>query len=275
MEITLDQYIVNPMGIKNSVYSNKEMYRQLYVEKLDKILVREVGNVKYSLFYDKDGSYYILMKIPSEVLKDFYYDTVIMFYTNDETIRLQRTLKNYFVKFYSNDPSFVYTFAHAMLKNDLFIRDLVPRMSKEAVQKVAAQKNPKSEVGYVKSLYFEYLLITNYNLLQKIKFESEGKPYDKKSFLALITHADIKVQDRQVKGEELGKQKRLEKEKAKRDKIHNDNFNRTVSHRINGPNTNNDLMIKKTRTTSIIGRSTIDHNISIKKTKITSKIKNK
>ena len=46
MKMTYDQYIVNPMGIKNSVYSNRELYRNMYKEILNKVLLREVGRVK-------------------------------------------------------------------------------------------------------------------------------------------------------------------------------------------------------------------------------------
>jgi hypothetical protein len=227
MEMTFDDYIVNPMGIKNSVYSNRELYRQLYTDKLNKILVREVGKVSYTLYMDKiQDTYYILMRVPSEVIEKFYYDTVIMFYTDNPDLKLKRSLKDYYVKFYSNDPSFVYTFAHAMLENDLFIRDLVPRMSKEAVTKVATEKNPKNEIGYVKSLYFTYLLMKKDNLFEKIIYESQAEPYSKKKILETVTHADIKVKDRQEKGQELEKKKRIDSEKEKAKK----NENRTLTH---------------------------------------------
>ena len=36
--MTFDQYIQNAMGIKNAVISNREMYRTMYTEKLNKIL---------------------------------------------------------------------------------------------------------------------------------------------------------------------------------------------------------------------------------------------
>lgn len=261
MDMTFDQYIANPMGIKNAVYSNKEMYRQLYTDKLNKILVREIGKVKYTLYRDKDNTYYVLMKVPSEVIANFYYDTVVMFYTNDETIKMKKTLKDYYVKFYSNDPSFVYTFAHAMLENDLFIRDLVPRMSKEAIKKVATQRNPKNEVGYVKSLYFTYLLMNNYNLFQKIIFESEGEKYDKKRLLSIIEHADIKVEQRKIKEQELNKKKKIEKQQQKTEQIEKDK-NRIISNPVK--NTNNINRVNKTK---LVSKTNVVKKIS--------KIKNK
>ena len=218
MKMTFEQYINNPMGIKNAVFSSREMYRNLYTEKLNTILVREVGKVKYKLYKSKKKDrYYVYMKIPSEVIANFYYDTVIEFYTSHSGIGISKTLKDYYVKFYSNDPSFVYTFAHAMLKNDLFIKELVPRMSKQAVKQVAKEKNPKSEVGYVKSIYFTYLLMKNYGLFNKDVFENEAIDFDIKDLLNMIEHADIKVQARQDAQKEMNKSKKIQKNKERED----------------------------------------------------------
>lgn len=208
--MTFDQYIVNPMGVKNSVFSNREMYRNLYTEKLDKILVREVGKVNYTLYKSK-GEYYVHLKIPSEVIEKFYYDVVIHFYTDKIEAESSRSLKDYYVKFYSNDPSFVYTFAYAMLSNDMFIRDLVPRMSKEAVKKAATERNPKNEVGYVKSIYFAYLVMKNYSLFEKINYETYGTVYTKRNLLNEIEHADDKISKRQEEATKKSKKKKKEK----------------------------------------------------------------
>ena len=52
--MTFDEYIQNPMGKENAVISNRNMYRILYSEKLDKILVREAGNIVYKLYKEKN-----------------------------------------------------------------------------------------------------------------------------------------------------------------------------------------------------------------------------
>lgn len=213
MKMTFDQYISNPMGVKSAVISNREMYRELYTNKLDKILVREIGVVDYKLYYDKQN-YYIHFKIPSEIIEAFYYDTVIMFYPIDKSLIPSTSLKKYGVKFFSNDPSFMFTFAHAFLKNDLFIKDLVPRMSKQAVKKAAIEKNPKNQVGYVKSIYFAYLLTTRYRLFDKFQYKTYGKKYNKLVLLKNIEHSEIKYEDRQKAGVELTKKKKKEKEKS-------------------------------------------------------------
>ena len=58
-------YINNPSN-GATVVTNRDMYRKMYKEKFDKILLRENGRIKYSVFHNKkNDSYYIYLKIPS------------------------------------------------------------------------------------------------------------------------------------------------------------------------------------------------------------------
>lgn len=211
MEMTYDQYIQNPMGIANAVFSNRDMYRNLYMSKLDKLLVREMGKIDYTLYVD-NKKYYVYIKIPSEVIEKFYYDVVIEFSEPKDKSLIDSTLKNYNVKFYSNDPSFVYTFAHAFIKNKLFIKELEGVMSKEAIRKVAVEKNPSNQVGYVKSLYFAYLILKKENVFNKKKFIL-AKQINWKSLQKSITPAETKIAQRQDAAKELAaKNKRAKAE---------------------------------------------------------------
>lgn len=198
MDITFNEYIRNPMAKNNMVFSNRHIYANLYKDKLDKILTREVGKIKYQLYTDeKSGDYYCYLLIPSEVVEKFYYDVVIRFYTNDPKVSNSSVLTNYKVQFFSNDPSFVFTFAHAMHKNKLFIEDLKPVMSKEALKKLASQRNPKDEIGYVKSIYFAYLIMIRYGLFDKAQYKTYAKKYNPKELIKQIVPADLKIQQRQ------------------------------------------------------------------------------
>lgn len=210
MKYSYGQYINNPLGEKNSVITNRGMYYTMYKEKLDKILLREGGKVKYTLYKSKD-KYYIHFKIPSEVVNNFYYDTVIEFYTDDPIKEKVTNLRDYYVRFYSNDPSFVYTFAHAFIKNDLFIKDLESKMTKESRKHVAVEKNPGNLVGYVKSLFFAYILIGDYSLFSKAAFNN-ALPYNKSKLLKEIENAKDKIKARQEEQEKIVKQKRKERE---------------------------------------------------------------
>jgi len=217
MEMTFEDYIKNPMGRQNAVFSKREMFHKHYVDILDKILVREGGKLDYVL-YNNGDRYLIHFKIPSEVIEKFYYDTVIEFYPKEDLTKNHDSLNNYFVNFYSNDPSFVYTFAHAFIENDIFIKDLVSKMSNEAVKQVAKVKNPKNIVGYVKSIYFAYLIMKNRGLFKKQYFKTYGVNYNKKDLLNRIEHASVKVEKRKEAGELKNKKKKIEATKATNNK---------------------------------------------------------
>ena len=249
--MTYEQYIQNPMGIANAVISNRNMYRELYMNKLDKILVREMGKVDYTLFKSK-SKYYVYIKIPSEVIEQFYYDVVVEFIEPEDKSLIDSTLKNYDVKFYSNDPSFVFTFAHAFLKNNMFIEELKPVMSKQAIQKVASEKNPSDQVGYVKSLYFAYLILKKDNVFVKAKFAT-AKDINWKGLMGSITPADLKISQRQDAAKEKSNKNKRVKKQLDREK--KDTVKRDIPMASNN--------VQKTATTKSVG--------STKKIKTTKK----
>lgn len=245
MKMSFDDYISNPMGKKNAVLSNRDMFRQMYTQKLDTLLVREGGKVNYTLYYNKSkDEYYIHFKMPSEQVKDVYYDTVIQFYTDQQQAELSTSLRGYYVRFYSNDPSFVYTFAHAMKANDMLIKDLESRMSKMALKQVAVDKNPKDEVGYVKSIFFAYLLMKNYNLFSKTLYKS-GERYSAGTLKSRVDHADDKIIESQNKLAEERKRKKLEKKQTK-----------VVKDELEDIDSINSKLVRKTKTTPKVKTTT-------------------
>ena len=258
--ITYDDYIKNPMSKENAVFSHREMYAGMYKDKLNKIMVRENGEVKYFLYTSSD-KYYVYIKIPSEIVPEFYYDVVIEFSPNST---ISRSIKDYNVKCYSNDPSFVFTFAHAFIENGLFINELQPKMSKEAISNVAKEKNPSNQVGYVKSLYFAYLIMKDRGLFDKIKFESEASPLNLRDLLSKIEDADIKVSKRTEAGANLKKNKNTKK--PTNDKERNSNLNSPFREK----NTKQNLDIKTTSVVSL--KNNMKKNISQTKKTINKNI---
>lgn len=203
MDMTFQQYIDNPMGKRNAVFSQRDLYRAMYVEKFDKLLLREAGKIDYTLYIDKKKDRYAIhIKIPSETVKDFYYDAVILFYTNDAAVHASPNLQGYNVKFFSNDPAFVFTYLRVFLKHDLFLEDLKPKASKMALTKDPKEKNPYEVPGYSKILYFAFIYMKAKNLFAKHMYQSYGVPYDPKVLIQRVEHTDKKIADRQRLGEE-------------------------------------------------------------------------
>ena len=235
--MSFDKYIDNPSG-GATVITNRNMYKNMYKSKFDNVLLRESGNIEYKIYYANDGqdSYYIYMKIPSEVIEKFYYDVVIRLFTTENKKKSNVNLREYAVEFYSNDPAFVYTFAHAFSKNHLFIKDLESKMSKTALRDVAKVKNPKDNIWYVKSLYFAYLTMERYHLFNRSILKQNAAKYNKRELLSKITHATEKVEARQEA------QVKLDKEKSKTKKIERKD---------------KDLLSKHTKTSGIVKTSKV------------------
>lgn len=261
MKMTFDEYIQNPQGRKNAVFSQREMFRELYAKKLDALMVRENGKIDYKLYILKD-LYYIHFKIPSETVEKFYYDVVIKFIPNGDSHN-RKDLKDYHFECYSNDPSFVFTFAHSFIKNELFISELKDKMSKEAIKKNADERNPDNIVGYVKSLYFAYLVMRRHSLFDKILFTTYAtKIHNVKDFINNIEEASTKINKRIEEAQKIEKSKRIQKNKdnkiidnSRRTNIVNDMITKTVGRvgTINSINNSNGN-IKETRRAKKIKR---------------------
>lgn len=211
MEMTFQQYIDNPLGKKNAVFSQRDLFRTLYTDKFDKILLREAGNIKYTLYQDKKHDRYVAhIKVPSETVNKFYYDAVIYFYTDDPAAHASGNLNDYKVKFFSNDPAFVFTYLRVFLKNDLFFEDMKPKSSKLALTKDPKEKNPYEIPGYSKILYFAFLYMKSRNLFNKSWYTEYAKDYSATELLKHVDHTDKKIADRQELGEKVAKEKARE-----------------------------------------------------------------
>ena len=221
MKMTFEQFIDNPLGRNSAVLTiaARQTIMDSYAKKWDVILLRENGNINYFLYYDqKHNAYYAHFKIPSETVKKFYYDVVIKFTADARVGEGGRDLFKYSVQFYSNDPSFVYTYAYVFKKNDMFIDELTDRMSKDALRKAPKVRNPHQNTGYVKTLVFAYLYMKAKKLNDKTRFITASSSYTRGHLSGNIENADIKIKNRQEKNveSEVPERKRNEiPEKAK------------------------------------------------------------
>lgn len=259
MEMTFRQYIDNPMGRRNAAFSQRDMYRALYTDKYDKLFLREAGKINFALYVDEKNDRYIAhIKIPSETVKNFYYDAVIMFYATDAVPKSSSSLQDYYVKFFSNDPAFVFTYLRVFLKNDLFFEDLKPKSSKLALTKDPKITNPYEVPGYCKVLYFAYLFMKSKNLFAKSVYTAYAMPYNKKMLVDSVEHTDTKIARRQELGEKVRKQ---ESKERKENASKNDN---TQPRTVVSPSGN----IRMTKTTgNVRNTNTVKRSGTVKTTK--------
>ena len=258
MEMSFQQYIDNPLGKRNAVFSQRDLFKNLYTEKFDKLILREAGKINFTLYMDKNKDTYVAhIKIPSETVENFYYDAVIYFYSTDAEVKSSNTLQNYFVKFFSNDPAFVFTYLRVFLKNNLFFEDLKTKASKLALKEDPKIKNPYEVPGYSKILYFAYLFMKSRNLFSKFIYESYAKPYNKKELLKNIEDTDLKISKRQDLGDKQRKTLAEEKKKEKKEKNNERreeilNSNKRIKKASSIKTISNTKSVKETNKTKVI-----------------------
>lgn len=207
-----EQYIANPYGKGSANVSApvRELMKSRYKYKFDNLMLREKGKMDFRLFYNsKDNTYWIYVKIPSELVKGFYYDTIIKFYAGADVKAGGGDLFKYNAKFYSNDPAFVYTYAYVFNQKELFIEELTFKMSQVALKQAPTEKNPTNSVGYVKSLYFVYLLMQNRTLNKIDNFRKQSEQFDPKFFKENVMPADEKIVAREEAGRGVSQRKKI------------------------------------------------------------------
>jgi hypothetical protein len=221
MSITFDQYIANPMQKQGAVFSAiaREAQRKDYTTRFNNILLRENGRINFYLYKNKErNEYYIHIKIPSEPIKKFYYDVVLKFYADSSVKDLGRSLNKFNVQFFSNDPAFVFTFAYVFNKNNLLVKELQSKMSTKAIKTAAKEKNPENIIGYVKSLFFAYLFMSNRGLFSILQW-NDAEDFDKEKLLSRVTDADTMIDKRQAEGKKLDRHKKLVLDKQTTDTL--------------------------------------------------------
>ena len=255
--MTLEEYIANPMGKNNATFTPlmRESVKKSYKAKFDNVMLRENGKIGYYLYKDnKNNAYYIHLKIPSEVIENFYYDVVFKFFTSsDQDTGGGKNLEKYQVQFFSNDPAFVYFHAHTYMENGLFLNELAARMSKEAIKRKATQTNPNDSVGYVKSIYFAYIYMKERGFLKTISYLS-AQPFDKYLLASMVMHADLKIELREAEEKKRDKKKKIVVDKALARQINKFDLSDKARSRI-VTTTSKTASIKKTKAINSTSKS--------------------
>lgn len=237
--MTFDEWISNPQGKGSAVMPNRIMYQNMYTNQWDTIRLRENGLIMYHLYKDNED-YYVHFKIPSGINEHFYYDTVIRFYppSGDKKCTMERTIRNYQFQCYSNDPAFVFTYAYAYKSHKLLVKDLYDKMSPLALKEPAKVRNPKNEIGYVKSVYFAYIEMKHLELFSKSKWDL-AKKYNKSVWRDTVEHADDKIRKSRELVSANAKTKKKDEDYEKRK---NTEFKKTsvpINSKFKSPNIHN------------------------------------
>lgn len=197
--ITFDEYIRNPTGARNRMVGETEMARKMYNDRYSKMLLRCAGNINYLLFREKnpqtsDTRFVIYIQMPSENTERLFYDVAVEFTAVDDVKRKINNLDGYYVRFFSNDPNFIYTYAYAFKNKDLLIPELMSKISPKALKQAPHKTNPNENAGYVKSIYFAYLFMRSKGLFNKLMWIKAASITEMKQFFSkFVMNSDKKL----------------------------------------------------------------------------------
>lgn len=169
----LKEYLESPMGKGSTAVMNKQLIVNDLNARYEKLLKKK-KDFKHTIYF-RDGDYYFHFKIPSETERNNDYDVVIMFTMGEDNFKTDVNIKRYYLKFFSNCPSFTYTFAYAYNDNGLLIDFLQNKYDDIVLANNPVIRNPSELVSYEKSLYFACKYIdTHQMLLNKVYLSSRA-----------------------------------------------------------------------------------------------------
>lgn len=214
---TLFDFMDNPMGRGSNALSSRKLIQSDLNSRFDVILKNK--KIDFVIYRLKDLSrIYFHFKIPSEKLtRDNTYDVVLCFSVpEDDASRIKdSSIKRYEMTFFSNSPSFTYTYAYASNLYGLLIPELASKYEKIVLKSPPITRNPAEVINYEKTTYFAMrYLVLNANLLQKTIIEGNSKIFNENQFKTTIrTTAKVET--------EIKIAKRKEESDRKKTDIHN------------------------------------------------------
>ena len=218
MPQTLQEYLDNPMGKGSTAIMNRQLIKNDLNNRYEK-LIKDNKKFKYTIYYDKDDFYFHFI-IPSESERENTYDVVLQFTMGDDNFKSDVNLHRYYLKFFSNCPSFTYTFAYVYNDYSLLIDFLKDKYDDRVMKDNPITRNPGEIISFEKSIYFACKYLDDHkSLLNKVSMSTTAKRLNKSEFFKNIrTHSaimlEIKKEEKRINDKK--KQEQQEKEKQYR-----------------------------------------------------------
>lgn len=141
---TISQFVKTPFG--NSDVKRTGAYETEYKSVKNKL--------KITGYTEIDESFLLHITVPSKSNNEQIYDVVILFFTDNSSVKKERSLNNYYIKFFSNSPSFIYKYAALYKLHGYLIESFFDKMDREYSDTMPDKSNKDYEMFYDKSIYF-------------------------------------------------------------------------------------------------------------------------
>lgn len=264
---TFEEFLNAPFG-KPEIKSNE--FEKKYKDSIAKKRIYIEGNTKV------DDNYFLHLKIGSDSNQGQFYDVVIMFFTDNEELKKGSSLEKYFIKFFSNSPSFIYQYAALYKQNGFLIEMLYEKLDPEYADKLPEKTNKDLKLSYDKSIYaaLRYLQDHRATALGKTVLAFNKRKKSEEFFRAIQDFADVKLTqelrnlDKKI-DKELDQKKKEKKEEKKQKKPSRTPGSKKVvsaSKRVGNPDTKPGVTQSK-RIAVKKGKATVSKVKAVRRTK--------
>jgi len=217
--MTLQQFVQNPTGKYSAYFARRDRTIADLEARYLKLLRDNKPNIKYYIYKNKND-YIFHFRIPSEEFgNELYYDTCLHFQPMTEEANNDRKLSNYYLKFFSNSPNFLFTYTYVLNESKMLTDLLLEKCSKTALRERPRIRNPIESFGFEKSCYFAALFIKENGLNDKNIINNILSKWNKKDFISNIKNQESKLLEHRKVKNKKSLEKKEEKKKAKAKKV--------------------------------------------------------
>lgn len=232
----IKEFLNNPVG-KGAIVPGKDIILTNLDYRLDVLLRYKKINIKV---YTQEEIVYYHLEIPTESKeRENTYDIIIKFKPTSQANLLDKSYKQYDIEFFSNCPSFTYTYAYVAKLNGYLIPEFESKYEGVVLKYPPVSRNPGLTFGYEKSIYFacKYLLQDNQTLL---------KSYVKQHGVPLTNQIIKDIKNTNLVEEEIRREKNKKKENKHIDKKTKKRAEKAINDHNKKQSKSNVNTIKKT-----------------------------
>jgi hypothetical protein len=147
---SIKDFVDNPMGKGSFAIPNRQLIKDDLNRRYDKL--NQNKKIKVTVY--KDGEdYYFHFLIPSETERLNTYDVVLQFTMGEDDFKFDNFLNRYYVKFFSNCPSFTFTYAYAFNLYGMLIEHLGNKYDEQVLTDDPIVRNPGEIISYENEIH--------------------------------------------------------------------------------------------------------------------------
>ena len=254
---TIEEFLSRPFG--NEEKRNSEFEAKFLKLNREK-RIRAIAHTQI------DDDYLLHLSVGSDTNPTESYDVVLLFFTDNEEIKKEITFKNYYVKFFSNSPSFIYQYAVLYRQNGFLIDMLYDKMDEQYKDVLPDKVNKDHNMSYDKSIFCacKYVLM-NRGLMNKY-LNFSPKKSSEEFFRGIKDFSDVKmISEIRTMDKKINKELEENKKKQKEDKKNR--------RRKRPPNTVNKISKISAKKSTFTKNKTVIRKGTVKKTRKRSTLK--